>query len=124
MVVRVTSFSAVLALGLAGAVCAEDQGEGVERPAISNEEILAIIEKTEAQLTSVDDLVATLDVKLDGLYDQRDAVMDNPEHVRRLDDLIDRQTLTLNEMEATRAQLVGLLETLRPLVSKGEGGEQ
>jgi len=76
------------------------------------DEIAATILATRVQISRMDDMVLSLDDRLDALYAQRDAAKDDPARQRQLDDLIDRMNLTLTEAEAQRDQMKKLLDTL------------
>lgn len=76
------------------------------------DEIAATILAARVQISRMDDLVLSLDDRLDALYAQRDAAEDDPARQRQLDDLIDRMNLTLTEAEAQRDQMKKLLDTL------------
>jgi septal ring factor EnvC (AmiA/AmiB activator) len=76
------------------------------------DEIAATILASRVQISRMDDMVLSLDDRLNALYAQRDAAEDDPARQRQLDDLIDRMNLTLTRAEAQRDQMKKLLDTL------------
>ena len=78
-------------------------------------EIKDMIVATNTQLSRIDAMIMSLDDRLITLYDQRDAVGEEPELRRRLDQVIDRMNLTLGQAEAEKMRIEKALQALETL---------
>jgi DNA repair exonuclease SbcCD ATPase subunit len=79
------------------------------------EQLEATIEAVESRLATVDSLIEREDARLAGLAERAD-LAEAEEERARLERLIDRYTLALDEMEATRHELRNMLDALREAV--------
>lgn len=78
------------------------------------EEVEGVLAEAERHLVALNELIANQDERLDDLYDRRDAAEAAGEDARvaQLDGLIDRLTLTLDNLEVERARIVDFTQGL------------
>lgn len=116
----IIALSIALTLPFFGSATAQQQdNEAAERPEIAAAEIITMTSAAKEQLLRISALIVVLDSRLEELYEQRDAVDDDPKEVKVFDDLIDRLNLTLTEIEQQRDDLAALIKTLRKFVDSG-----